>query len=606
MTKAAATTPAAGASHISGALQDSPRLSAALRSLATSWVGAAGPKVAVAAHGVRALSNLTQGLIVYNAGPRDNLSVSISLHSPEEDKSPWAPLTNHGPSLTEGINSEMPNDVHSAALYLLLGLSMVILFADVAFGWKCREAKTQRAAGLSHLNERLAELNLKREAPAPGSEPAPSSEEAAAEWADFMRTRLKFLLLTCTLGFASELLLWMLAPFLPLEASTKGVSPELIGLLFACHPIALGISSHLAPWLMRNVEPFVLLQRTLFLQAVFISGFGLAGGIDATLPFVCCAAINRFMLGFMSGINEPTSQAITLRVVPTHAIGYAFGLIISSRFTAMLVGPAIGGALYSAGGFTLPFLVSGGVYLLLGALTMYVGTTTPAGRAAPPPGDLSVCSLLRVRGMGWMLGCIFLLWFNVMALEPCYQPFLAQASPRRRNLPGPHPHQHPPLAAPSLGCTLPCLHPPLASSSLGLILPWPRPFRTLPPPPPLASPSPALPCPRRSPTDSRSSTSASCSRARRARWCSRCPSRATSAASSTPTRSSRLASCCSSPRCPSSDRRPPSTSRQRSPSSRAPSSRASSPSASSAPPSRSSACASSPTPASPSKRSPPP
>ena len=48
---------------------------------------------------------------------------------------------------------------------------------------------------------------------------------------------------------------------------------------------------------------------------------------------------NRLLLGLMSGVNEPCSQAVTLRLVPSHAVAYAFGLIIAARFSAMVIGP---------------------------------------------------------------------------------------------------------------------------------------------------------------------------------------------------------------------------------------------------------------------------
>ena len=459
-------------------MEQNPRLSSVLRGLTNSWVNSArnqAPVVARAAasvavaHSVRALASvealatfpsLLEPVRLFNASDHNGMFFNASDHHGMFFS--WENFAEfEGTSITQEITEELPDDVHSGALYAVLGLSLVVLFGDVAFGYKCRETKMKRAANFSELSERLSELDAKlaqeevaaatpvslehakgkamavllREAdqqaaatvPPRTREPEPQSpEEMAAEWHDFKRTKLRFLVLTCVLGFASELLLWMLAPFLPLVAKNKGVSPELVGVLFACHPIALGISSHLAPWLMRNIEPFVLLQRTLFLQAIFISGFGLAGGIESTVPFICCAAINRFMLGLMSGISEPTSQAITLRVVPTHAIGFAFGMIISSRFTAMLIGPALGGALYTAGGFPLPFMISGCIYLFLGCLTMYVGISTP-GDVSPPPGDVTVWTLVRVRGMPWMLGCIFLLWLNTMALEPLYQPQLSRA-----------------------------------------------------------------------------------------------------------------------------------------------------------------------------------
>ena len=220
----------------------------------------------------------------------------------------------------------------SQPLYIIIGLAMALLAADVAFAACMRRDR-----------------DPPRPAPALAPALAKSSDASPSEWVEFKRTRSQFLVLTMLLGFASEFLLWMLAPFYPKEAYARGVSPEVVGFLFAAHPVALLISAQFAPCLMRAVEPFVLLQRTLFLQAIFIAGFGLAGTITEGIPFVCCAAVNRFFLGLMSGLNEPTSQAVTLRVVPSHAVAFAFGLIIASRFTAMLVGPAIGGVLYGHG-----------------------------------------------------------------------------------------------------------------------------------------------------------------------------------------------------------------------------------------------------------------
>ena len=317
--------------------------------------------------------------------------------------------------------------IHAEPLYIIISLGIALLIVDFAFGHLIYGGGSSKGGTMKNKGEAFIER-----APAPSVASSgyatPSTPEdakdAADEWEYFKRTKCRVLLLSMVLGFASEFLLWMLAPFFPLEALSRGVSTEVVGLVFACHPIALSISSQIAPWLMRNVEPFVILQRTLLIQAVFIASFGLAGTIQSGVPFAACACVNRLLLGLMSGINEPCSQAVTLRLVPSHAVAYAFGLIIASRFSAMVIGPVMGGVLYDAGGFPLPFLVSGLIFLCLGVLTMYVGATTPVA-SLPPAASISVWRLLRLRGVLMMLLCIFLLWFNVMFLEPCFEPVLA-------------------------------------------------------------------------------------------------------------------------------------------------------------------------------------
>ena len=156
-------------------------------------------------------------------------------------------------------------------LYAIVSLAVCAIGLEFAFGPHFRRARPEGApAGPSSLS---MVSEAKAAAPSTDREAA----EAAQEWAHFKRTKMHFLVLACLIGFASEFLLWMLAPFLPEEGAARGVSPEVVGLLFACHPIALGLASQLAPMLMTTIEPFVLLERTLLFQAIFIGGFGLAG-----------------------------------------------------------------------------------------------------------------------------------------------------------------------------------------------------------------------------------------------------------------------------------------------------------------------------------------
>jgi len=369
----------------------SPRVDAALRHLAHFW---------------------THRRHVHTAFAGESRVGALSI--PGDPKAPGIELLSDQRALN---NSPISSD----PLFIIVGLGIALLVADFAFGnLLCQRAKPESAKG--------AGAKTKQSTPPSLSTPSTPEEikDAADEWEYFKRTKCRVLVLSMVLGFASEFLLWMLAPFFPLEAINVGVSTEVVGLVFACHPIALGVSSQLAPWLMRNVEPFVILQRTLLLQAVFIAGFGFAGRITDATPFAACAMTNRLMLGLMSGINEPCSQAVTLRLVPPHAVAYAFGLIIAARFSAMVIGPVMGGLLYDAGGFPLPFLVAGIIFLALGVLTMYVGSTNPVP-SLPPATSVSVWRLLRLKGVLMMLTCIFLLWFNVMFLEPCFEPALGLA-----------------------------------------------------------------------------------------------------------------------------------------------------------------------------------
>lgn len=201
----------------------SPRVDAGLRNLASFWVQRRHVHTFFA---TQALSEPTT--LLPEAPPHGVLNATTPGLSVEEQ----FPTVNHNPISTE-------------PLFVVVGVGIALLITDFAFG---------------HIFCRRATKSPEATPPKPStpeiSTPSTPEElkDAADEWEYFKRTKCRVLILSMVLGFASEFLLWMLAPFFPLEAIQRGVSTEVVGLVFACHPIALGVSSQISPWLMRNVS----------------------------------------------------------------------------------------------------------------------------------------------------------------------------------------------------------------------------------------------------------------------------------------------------------------------------------------------------------------
>ena len=160
----------------------------------------------------------------------------------------------------DGFAAISPNSITYQPLLIVISIGITLLLVDTAFGSLIRKPTAPIDAYAESAASRRAGSSKSSIASTPTQPSTPSTEEelkdAADEWAYFRRTKCRVLILSMVLGFASEFLLWMLAPFFPLEAQVRGVSTEMIGLVFACHPIALGVSSQLAPWLMRNVRTY--------------------------------------------------------------------------------------------------------------------------------------------------------------------------------------------------------------------------------------------------------------------------------------------------------------------------------------------------------------
>ena len=220
----------AGSSSADGLI--SPSVDAALRHLATFW---------------------THRRHVVAFWSPQAVATRVSMEAAARNGSVMDPAALAGVAVPMPAALNVTHAISHEPLLVIIGLGVALLVADFAFGnLFCKRAPPTTAKQPDGLPSKAGSPT-----PTPGSSTPSTAEElqdAADEWEYFKRTKCKVLLLSMILGFASEFLLWMLAPFFPLEAAHRGVSTELIGLVFACHPIALGVSSQLAPWLMRNVR----------------------------------------------------------------------------------------------------------------------------------------------------------------------------------------------------------------------------------------------------------------------------------------------------------------------------------------------------------------
>ena len=130
-----------------------------------------------------------------------------------------------------------------------------------------------------------------------------------------------------------------------------------------------------------NVVNVKLQQRTIGVRFALISGM-LTGG-------VCC--ILSGLLEFFSPnwtfiafsvfirIIHATGNALVITATFTftaiefqNAIGKIFSLTRTAMNLAQLFGPSIGGAIYGAGGFYLPFVVMGSVQVIMSIASIYL------------------------------------------------------------------------------------------------------------------------------------------------------------------------------------------------------------------------------------------
>jgi len=162
----------------------------------------------------------------------------------------------------------------------------------------------------------------------------------------------------------------VLAAFFPQEADKKGLSEDAVGIVFAsfaaviflCSPMAGGWMTHYGKvWVYITGIVLVALSTMLFAGATTMPDGSLFGSY---------CLIMRLLQGVGSAMEETAAYAIIADLDPEN-ISFYLGITEISTGLGYMVGPALGGWLFSLGGFTMPFLVLGSLLLPTAAVIYF-------------------------------------------------------------------------------------------------------------------------------------------------------------------------------------------------------------------------------------------
>jgi len=176
------------------------------------------------------------------------------------------------------------------------------------------------------------------------------------------------LFVLCGVAFTSNVIISIIAPFLPQHFEAIGVSQMWCAVMFSGFPLASLISSPAAADAMGRVGRVPVLTFGLLLQGVSTVTFGyaddLSGGIGVnTSAALAIYALSRLACGFGGACSNNAIFSIAADRFPD-TLGKVMGLnevVIGLGFS---LGPPIGTALRMSGGFSLPFTVSGAMVFI--------------------------------------------------------------------------------------------------------------------------------------------------------------------------------------------------------------------------------------------------
>jgi len=232
------------------------------------------------------------------------------------------------------------------------------------------------------------------------------------------------------------LLYGIVVPFLPGYARTLGASPVLIGALFATYAASLLVTTIPAGWLTDRVGArltlllgvFALFASTLLFGYSPMLASSLAQEAPALAPHTAALVllfIARAFQGMAAAAAWTAGLAILAQLYPAAQRADTFARVGVAVGVGTLLGPPLGGALYTLGGFQAPFLFIATVALLdvVGRVVLLPGR---ARLPVPQTEPNAARSLLRIPAFMLALVATGLGDLMLTALEPTLPPLLTR------------------------------------------------------------------------------------------------------------------------------------------------------------------------------------
>lgn len=185
-----------------------------------------------------------------------------------------------------------------------------------------------------------------------------------------------FLALVLLLAFTLDTLLYSIViPFLPARVLALGASQSLVGVLFASYAAGLLLMTPLAGRLTDRFGGQLILELGLLLLLVSTLVFALA----SNLPLL-------FLARTLQGVAAAIPWTAGLTIITEHYSGTEryrrFTQVFSATSMGTLVGPSLGGLLYTWRGFQAPFVVVAALIVLDAVAMLAVFARMPHTRGS--------------------------------------------------------------------------------------------------------------------------------------------------------------------------------------------------------------------------------
>ncbi|XP_012544555.1 MFS-type transporter SLC18B1 [Bombyx mori] len=215
----------------------------------------------------------------------------------------------------------------------------------------------------------------------------------------------------------------VMAPFFPREASSKGLSDTTCGMVFSFYAVIMFLTSPLFGKFLPAVGAKFMFTAGMLVAGVCNVLFGTLELIEDKTTFTALCFLIRGLEALGASAYSTASYVFVVNAFPDN-IGSVLGILETFVGLGMSVGPAIGGLLYSIGGFGLPFYTLGIAMVLTVPINFFL--LTECEEYVSGSKTASMIKLLKIPSI-IVTGLVIVIMSNTWAfLDPTLEPHMRQ------------------------------------------------------------------------------------------------------------------------------------------------------------------------------------
>uniref|UniRef100_A0A1B6CFK8 Major facilitator superfamily (MFS) profile domain-containing protein n=1 Tax=Clastoptera arizonana TaxID=38151 RepID=A0A1B6CFK8_9HEMI len=226
--------------------------------------------------------------------------------------------------------------------------------------------------------------------------------------------------------FSGAICVSLQAPFYPQEAEIKGATASEYGLVFGSFEMVGFLTSPILGTYVEKCGVRTMLNYGMILAALSAISFGMLDYVQDHFWFITLSFILRMSESLGSTSALVAAFSITADRFPD-TVATTFATLEVFYGIGYIVGPSIGGFLFSIGGFKLPFVVNGMALFFTAIIIMYLLPKVESERKTKGETPADMMSILKIPAVllnsFCVVGTSLSMGFYTAILEPHLRQF---------------------------------------------------------------------------------------------------------------------------------------------------------------------------------------